>query len=275
MKIISALIAVISLLILSCTSTSEPSDDGAYMKVLTESQKSIDSAISALFADIQTACKNIAATKQDEVKIREELVSILLKHKTATEAVYVNSENIIAHIEPEEYRYAEGSDITEQEHQQKMVATHDGAVSGIFKVVEGYYAIVIAYPIIVNGKMEGSVNIVIKPYNMISSFSLAHLQNPADGKYLVDAFWVMETNGMILYDIDSTQVGKNSFTDSLFIAFPEIKIAADRINAGDAGKTNYSFLDASKQKTVTKDVWWSTSNYKDKIWKFCVSKERR
>lgn len=42
----------------------------------------------------------------------------------------------------------------------------------------------------------------------------------------------------------------------------------------DSGKSHYTYLDKTKQKNVTKDIWWRSSNYHNYIWKFSVAKER-
>lgn len=264
---------VIVFILISCSSSTEPDEESENIRLLNFSKKASDSAINALYLDLSNICIGVAQNNFDESYIRTELNSILDKYQTATECVYVNESNVMTYIEPAEYQYAEGVDITNQEHQQQMINTKLPALSGIFKVVEGYYAVVFAAPIILDGKMMGSINIVIKPHEFISFYTDPYLKNSTTNKYKVDDFWVMETNGYIIYDTDPTQTGRNLFTDSLYLPYPELLAAGHTIIAGDSGKTYYSFLDKNKKKTVTKDVWWQTSSYYGKIWKYSIVKE--
>ena len=272
MKYLIILSLVISVLLVSCSSSTDPEFENQYVTMLKASQKVSDSAVAAVFNDATTAGQNMLKANFNEIAVRAELTTIMGKYPTIAEAVYVNASNIMTHIEPAEYRHTEGTDITAQEHQQQMISTKQNAMSSIFKVVEGYYAIVIAAPIIKDGEMVGSVNLVVKPHEFISFYTDTIIK--VSGNFIVDNFFVMETNGTDIYDIDPAQTGKNLFTDSLYLPYPSLKTAAQTIIVGESGQTNYTFLNSAKQKNVTKDVWWRTSSYYGKIWKYCIVKER-
>ncbi len=266
-KILSLIVLIT--IIASCSSTNEPTVDNQYKDLLKVSKNTLDSAITAIFDVATSAGKNILSNNFDEAKTRLELTSILTNYPTVIEVVYVDAKSIMTYVEPVEYKSSEGADISNQEHQIQMLATNKNAMSGIFKVIENFYAIVLSAPIIDNGKYMGSVNIVIRPDLFISHYTEAYLKNK------VDDFVVMETNGNMLYDIDPTQTGKNLFTDSLYAVYPELLTAGNIIVKGEEGQTQYSFLDKGKNKTVIKDVWWTTSSYFGKIWKLSVIKERQ
>jgi hypothetical protein len=255
-------------MLISCSSTSEPEKENQYVTMLKLSQKASDSAIAAVFSDIVKTGQNIQNNNFDEKITREELKSIIIKYPVITVASYVNDKGIMTYTEPSDYKSYEGTDISEQEHQKQMKATNQNAMSGIFKVAENFYAVVLAAPILKNLEMVGSVNPVIKPHEFLAYYTDIYLKDK------VDDFWVMETNGNIIYDTDPTQTGRNLFTDSLYLPYPELLAAGHTIIEGDSGKTYYSFLDKTKQKTVYKDVWWRTSSYFGKIWKYSIVKER-
>ena len=255
-------------LFVSCSSTTEPSAEDELVSILEQSKKSLDSAVTIIFDDASKAGTKILAGNYDESLIRSELKAILAKHSTVLEVVFVNDKSVMTYVEPSTYKSSEGVDISTQEHQIEMTTKNKNAMSGIFKLVENFYGVVIASPIINNGKYAGSVNVVIRPDYFISFYT---------DKYVKDKFddsWVMETNGNILHDTDPTQTGRNLFTDSLYLPYPTLITAGNTIVNGDSGKTNYSFLDKSKNKNVTKDVWWRTSTFFNKVWKLSIVKER-
>ncbi|HPO61448.1 MAG TPA: hypothetical protein PK762_00005 [Candidatus Kapabacteria bacterium] len=274
MKLNVLLLALVSFFVISCSSSNEPVKENDNILLLKASQNAVDSAAADLYSTLKISCQTVFDSNFNETVIKNELKSIFSKYPAIAEAVYVNENNIIQYVEPEIYESAIGSDITNQEHQQKMITTHEPAMSGIFKVVEGYYAIVMAVPIISNGQKLGSINLVVKPHEFISFYTNKYLMNLPDSTFKIDDLWVMETNGNIIYDTDPIQTGRNLFIDSLYLQYPELLTAGKKIIAADNGQTYYSFLDKTKQKTVTKDVWWRTSSYYGKVWKFSIVKER-
>jgi hypothetical protein len=259
---------LISLILISCESTTEPRPENQNITILKKAQASADSAIASIFNDAALSGEVIKTNNFEEVKVRTELQTFLTKHPTVEEAIYVNKSGVLTFIEPRLYNSSEGADISQQEHMLQMNSTKSYAMSGLFRVVEGFYAVVLAAPILENGIMIGSVNIVIKPHKFLKDFTDRHVLNK------VDDFFAMETTGNMIYDIDSTQVGRNVFTDSLYKPFPTLIAAAHNVVGSDNGLTYYSFLDKTKQKTVYKDIWWRTSSYYGRDWKYCVVKER-
>ncbi len=259
---------IFAFIFVSCTSTTEPTAEDELITILEQSKKTLDSAVAIIFDDATKAGNKILAANFDEAQTRAELKAILSKHSTVLEVVFVDAKSVMTYVEPETYKSSEGVDISSQEHQIEMTTKSKNAMSGIFKLVENFYGVVVAAPIISNGTYMGSVNIVIRPDQFISYYTDVFVANK------VDDFWVMETNGNILHDTDPTQTGRNLFTDSLYLPFPTLKTAGNSIIQGESGKTNYSFLDKTKNKTVTKDVWWRTSTYFNKTWKLSIVKER-
>lgn len=257
-------------ILISCNSSDDTieSNDNQMTALLEASQKACDSSIAAIFEDARVSGEAILKNNYSEEVIRNEMKALLAKYATIVEVVFVNKQDTIKYIEPEAFRYSEGSDISTQEHQMQIHSTNQNAVSGIIKLVEGYYAVVLASPVLQDGKMNGSINILIKPNYFIPYHTDKYVKNNADD------FVVMETNGNMIYDLDSTQSGKNMFTDSLYMPYPELIAAGHTIIAGESGKTYYSFLDKGKSKNVYKDVWWKTSNYYGRIWKYSIIKEK-
>ena len=189
-------------LIVSCSSTTEPSAEDELISILEQSKKTLDSAVTIIFDDASKAGTKILAANFDESLSRAELKAIMTKHSTVLEVVFVNEKSVMTYVEPDIYKSSEGVDISTQEHQIEMTSKNKSAMSGIFKLVENFYGVVIASPIISGGKYMGSVNIVIRPDYFISFYTDKYVKDK------VDDFFVMETNGNILHDTDPTQTGR-------------------------------------------------------------------
>ncbi|MDT3739579.1 MAG: hypothetical protein RO257_08775 [Candidatus Kapabacteria bacterium] len=266
-KFISIITIIVILIIAGCSSSDSPSDSNE-IRLLENAKVSIDSLLYAIWEQGDLSAGAIAAADFNEDVIRTLMKAALIKFSEIYEMAYVDSLGILKYIEPEEYRYSEGTDISSQSHVIKLFATKQRVLSNIFKLVEGYHAVVMESPILKDGKCKGSFSPIFKPHDLIGSLIT---EIHATG---VDDFWVMDANALIIYDTDETQIGRNIYTDTLYKEFPTLHTATTVIIAGESGKTEYSFLSKEKNKVVYKDVWWRTSDYYGTKWKFCIVKER-
>lgn len=258
----------VAMLFTACSSSDSPTDN-AEITLLTNAQNSVDNALYNIWSDADTIAMKTVANNYDETMTRDLFDTFLEKHSQILEVVYVDSNGVIRYVEPPEYKSAEGADISEQPQVIQLFETNHRIMSDVFMLVEGYTAIVIESPLQKNNKCVGSISPVFKPNEFIKHFS----DSIVAGK--VDDFFVMQTNGDIVYDIDPTQSGRNLFTDTLYQDYPELLTAGHKIVEEDSGHTTYSFLDKTKQSVVNKDLWWRTTNFYGTKWKYCIVKEKK
>ena len=89
--------------------------------------------------------------------------------------------------------------------------TKNPVFSQVFRLVEGYDASVISYPVFSSsGEFIGGVGAIIKPAELLGSITAPQLKGT---NYSVT---VMQKNGLGLYDPDPSQVGKMLFDDPMF-----------------------------------------------------------
>lgn len=71
---------------------------------------------------------------------------------------------------------------------------------------------------------------------------------------------VMQTDGLILYDRDSGQVGRNLFSDPFFSKYETLKNLGHVISSKKTGYGTYIFYDsqAGNEKSVKKQAYWDT-----------------
>lgn len=137
MKLAAYFLVVFSLILLSCNSSQKPYNEDDYISIVKQTQKAVDSAISKVYSDIALACQNILDKNFEEETIRTELKGILSKNPALMDACFVSNNNTITYVEPPAFKFVEGQDIANQEHQQKMIQTKKPVMSSIFKVLEG------------------------------------------------------------------------------------------------------------------------------------------
>ena len=68
---------------------------------------------------------------------------------------------------------------------------------------------------------------------------------------------VMQKDGLIVYEPDTGQIGKNAFSDRLFRLCPWTSRSCREHVPGKGGNGTYTFIDA-KGMNVTKEAVWTT-----------------
>lgn len=119
--------------------------------------------------------------------------------------------------------------------------------------MEGDKAMALGYPIFSeNNELKGAIVLLVKHSELIDE-GIAPLVEDIDCKG-----WVMQKNGLIVYDEDPNQTGRNIFTDSMFHSFGDLKSFARSVAAAPNGFGTYDFyVKGFEDKTVVKKyaVW--------------------
>lgn len=70
--------------------------------------------------------------------------------------------------------------------------------------------------------------------------------------------FVVQKDGLIVYDINEQKLGKNVFLDPLYQKYPSLLAVARRIAAEPDGRGRYRFLDKNMREEVVKNIVWTT-----------------
>jgi hypothetical protein len=216
--------------------------------------------------------KSIDTLKQldfttEESKVRQILRNIDGRYLFIDEALIVSNKGVLDMIEPAKYKSSEGTDVSYQEHIQRLLTKKVPVTSKLFYVVEGYYAIVYTIPVIKNGDILFSLTVLIDPTRLLG----VKLESISKNKDFT--FFVLEDTGVVLWDPDSTEVGRNTLTDSLYQQYPEVIKACTKVTQNESGTTSYTFFNTGMNKVDKFDVWWNSTNFIDSHWKIVYKKE--
>ena len=87
--------------------------------------------------------------------------------------------------------------------------------------------------------------------------------------------WVMEKNGLIVYDADPEEIGKNIFSDNMFKPFEDLISFSRTVALQKNGAGSYSFYtDGLKDKTlVEKIAAWDTAGLYGTEWRVVAMEE--
>ena len=203
-----------------------------------------------------------------EAEIRKLLQRNCAASPYVINSAFIDSKGIMKIIEPDKYREYEGSDISKQEAVISMLKTKKPRMGNVFLSVEGIKSIDIEYPVFSKGKQfVGSVSMLVKHEEMIRAVA------ETIEKDLGVKCWVMQKDGLILYETDPTQTGLNLFTDPLYKDYPELIALGKRMVKEKKGEGFYTFLVHGTKNVVKKRVVWKTVHFFNNDWIIAAYRE--
>jgi hypothetical protein len=248
MKKMIALIIGITMFIAANAFAADISD---IMTILKSAKQSIDSTLTGIGEDLETAAKKLSATDLKDSAAREILTDLLKYRPYVIDCSIIDTNGVKITVEPAEYKQYEGANRIELPSVIELLKTKKPHMSDVYHSAEGIHAISIGYPIFSDkGEFMGAVRMLIR-YEMF-------LKPLVENKPC--KMWVMQTNGLIVYDRDPNEIEKNIFSDDMFKPFDDLISFSRTVALSDRGAGSYSFYaDGLKDKTlVDKIATWDT-----------------
>jgi len=194
------------------------------------------------------------------------MLSAFLKENPYTvNAIYTDTKGKMKLIEPVDYQNFEGTDISTQEHIKAMKTDPKPYFTNTFKTVEDYWGFVISHPVFVKNKYAGAFNVLLRPELLIEP--LINNMNFTEEYEL----WIMQMDGMIIYDQDHAEIGKMLFTDPLYAPYESLLSLGKNILSFNQGSGEYSFKKAGSEEIVRKSAVWNTIKIHNKEWRVVLT----
>lgn len=234
--------------------------------ILSRVQGEITAALNRLDKNLQQSAQTLSGNVLKSDHAREVLKKLYGANPYIIDCETVSNKGIMLVVEPPRHNAAEGADISKQAHMVKLFKTHKPVFSGSFRSVEGPNAVAFHYPIFSpDRQFAGSVSALFAPEYLFSS-----IIEPVASNLPVDIF-LMQTNGLMIYDMDVKQIGLNVFRDPLFKPFPELIDLAKKVGAANEGSGGYRFYRKVGEKPVTKVAYWRTVAIHGTTWRLVIT----
>jgi hypothetical protein len=240
---------------------------------LSDATSKIESGLVTILHGIERAISHTAQETgklglNRETEIRKLLRDCNTGRPYVIDSTFIDGKGIMRFIEPEQYRKYEGSDISKQEAVMKIRKTQKPRMGNVFVSVEGIKSIDIEYPVFsLEKKFLGSVSMLVKQDELIRAVA-AMVEIDSGVKC-----WVMQKDGLLLYETDPTQMGLNLFTDPLYKDYPELIALGKRMIKEKKGKGFYTFLIHGTNNVVKKQAVWKTARFLNNDWIIVTYKE--
>ncbi len=177
----------------------------------------------------------------------------------------IDANGTLVTIVPEQYADREGADLSAQPMMLQMLRDHKPFLNDILRTEEGNPIVDLAWPVYdQKGVFIGSVGALFQPAPLIKKF----IYGDTDPSTL-DA-WVMETGGLILFDPNDEEIGRNLFTDPLYQPFKDLQTIGKQISKDAAGDGTYTFTSTTTGKVVNKRCFWATATLHGTDWRIVL-----
>lgn len=223
-------------------------------QVLNKFNSALDKKLNEINAQVESAARELATVIYKEAEVRRILNNLCQSNQPyVIDAVFIDLDGAMDIIEPEEYRKFEDMDVSIQKNGGMAFNWKKPGFSNVFRAVEGMDAINFHHPIISpKGAPLGVLSILLKPYDLLRLVIMPVIKDTD-----VD-IWVMQQNGLIIFDSDEKEVGKNVFSDDYFKPFHSLLAICQRIAHEEKGAAVYEFFATGQDKAVKKNAVWNT-----------------
>lgn len=241
--------------------STDSNDDIAFF--LLQLQADIQGSLSDQDALVADAAEQLSAAGLEGEKAREILQS--LNDSGFLKAVTISQQGRILTAEPSQYNASERSDIASQKGWTSFLESKDPMLSPMFRLVEGYDAVTLIYPVLSPaGNFTGAVSASMKPGELLGAIIAPMLNGTPFNA------WVMQKDGLILYDADPSQEGLMLFQDPLYQPYPSLLDIGRKMVAERSGMGSYYFLNKEHNQNVTKEVYWTTVGLHGNEWRLAI-----
>jgi hypothetical protein len=177
------------------------------------------------------------------------------------DCAFIDDKGVIRVIEPDKFKNSEGIDISFQDAVKEILKTRKPVMSNLIDSVEGIKSVDFKVPVFSEKKeFLGCVSMLTRIEEMIK-FAAVQVEAGRGVKT-----WVMQKDGLIIYETDHSQIGLNLFSDPLYKDYPELIELGRRMVKEESGEGTYSFLINGTKKVVRKDAAWRTLSFYGNEW---------
>ena len=234
--------------------------------LLSDVHLEIKTTLARLDDDLKQSARLLAGKDLKGDDARSALKKLYFANPHIIDCETVSDKGIMLVVEPQAHRSSEGADISKQAHMVRLFKTRQPVLSGSFQSVEGPRAVVIHHPVFsADRRFAGSISALFAPEYLLSGIVGPVVSNQPVGIFL------LQTDGLMIYDVRRTQIGLNVFTDPLYKPFPELARVVRRIAAAPEGKDSYTFYRKPGEAPVTKVVYWRTVILHGTAWRLGIN----
>lgn len=226
----------------------------------------LQSSLDRIDASLAQLIEDRKGVVGEDSEIRKLLATYLTDRPDVVDASFVDTQGVLRQIEPSEYRNLENADVSKRDHVIATLSTRKPVFSSGFRAFEGFLAVELTQPMHdANGNFIGFIGAFMRPELLIDPL-LKNSVIPDDHE-----LWIMQTDGMIIFDQDRDEIGRMLFSDPLYAAYGNLLELGKKMAASPTGTGSYVFLAPGSQQPVIKHVAWQTISLHGREWRVVLA----
>jgi len=193
------------------------------------------------------------------------LESLLQRYPRAEGFAMTRAPGTVVAVVPAKYRQALGADTSQLEHNRMTLERGVPILSRIYQAPEGFAAVTLVVPVKQGKTIPGFISLRIKPVDFLGGLLAVDTQTEQR------SVWVVQDDGLLLYDTDPREIGLNLFREERFKQIPELRQLAEKIAEQDAGVGFYQSQPAGQDQPSRQiAAWVSLRPAENRGWKVVV-----
>ncbi|WP_347989755.1 serine/threonine protein kinase [Methylomonas sp. AM2-LC] len=193
-------------------------------------------------------------------------LAVLLEQSAGVESIAASqAPGRIMAVVPDKYRHAIGADTSQLEHNILTLQTGQPVLSRVYMAPEGFAAVTLVVPVKQGQQVTGFIAARIQAAEFLGGL-LAEDQHTAQRD-----IWVVQDDGLILYDNNPDEIGRNLFREDRYLQIPELRQLSQQIAKQEAGVGYYENQSAAEAETSHRIASWETLRpTENRAWKVVV-----
>jgi hypothetical protein len=253
-----ALVAILASLLVSGampsqTQNQSPAEGQEILWNFIQAQDSLASNLTKIDTALTNASSALSKMGLEGLKAQAILLNLSTVDPAQTDCITVGLNGSILEAEPAGFSYIKGKNIEDRTYIKELFATKRPAGLAYIRTIEGFHAMDFAVPVFnEKGCLIGATTILINNTRFFGRV-LSHYEQGNGTK-----IWVMQPDGFILYETDSSQIGLNAFDAPIFKQFPDLTALAKSVSTESSGYGAYEFYNDQHTQVVKKELYWVT-----------------
>ncbi len=255
------LLAMMSLIMLSCFSAGCVEQTPSQNDILADVISSLHETLTTT-ADEARSAAEFYATDPTPENGRQALAT-LYQRTTLTHDLLIADENrIVRAVYPNNIISTLGQNLSSYPPNKEIFAGTDVYVSDYMVLENGMEAYLLSVPIEISNEYAGYISLSFDPYRLFG---------PEEQKVFEKGYnlWVMQMNGVQVFDADVSEAGVNLLTDPDYAMIREM---AELVAANSSGETKYVYTADIGTDVVEKTAVWDTLSFGEKDWRVVLTK---
>ena len=232
---------------------------------LTRVQRQLQTTLDDADATLSAAADLLAVTGIDTPAARVLVGGTCLGRPYAIDCATIDPSGVLRVVEPLAYRQYEGTDVSGRPGVETLLAADQPVFSDCYPGYGGVLSTLIGVPVLrPDAALTAAMTMELSPVALCGGIIAPDVAGtPLDA-------WVMQLDGLIVYETDPTQIGLNLFTDPLYQPYPELVALGERIAAESSGAGDYSFVVHGTDTVVRKHAVWDTVSLDGTDWRVVI-----